>query len=452
MNNVQHVMQQKVTFDLSENKIICITGKNSVGKTTLIRAIKNLTISSTFQETAAPYIFNKNSSITYSFGGSFDEIHFTYNRFIKSIDSKQGIPDQLKNMIDVELPIPHGDRFNHFRHLANIDEAPRAKIAVGEYERPDGLISFLQRVYGGERFKNLKQVNIKKKIYYFILRDEEKRYYIREDYFSSGEYFVVSLHKQILQKKKLIVIDEIDISLDSSAQVYLVEVLREFCGEYKTNIVFTTHSLALMKTLVVGELYYMEREASSKLITVNLRSYNFVKSIMYGFKGKDRYILTEDACLERYIRHLISASGNRIFFEYQIIYIGGATQVIDLMKRNAEDQIFSDSQNTLAVLDGDQQGKSYLRGCDNVILLPFWNIEVEIFRRYEAKDKRVPRVKEVGGDTETKKAKSLSKQLTKNHYDRPPLMSEQQIYTFLNELDPNGVQGFKKKLVDFLKP
>ena len=54
-------MQQKVTFDLSENKIICITGKNSVGKTTLIRAIKNLTISSTFQETAAPYIFNKNS-------------------------------------------------------------------------------------------------------------------------------------------------------------------------------------------------------------------------------------------------------------------------------------------------------------------------------------------------------------------------------------------------------
>ena len=99
VNNIQHVSQQQVTFDLSKNKITCITGKNSVGKTTLVRAIRNLVINSTFQETAAPHIFNKESTIIYSLEGSGNDIEFTFNRFINSIDSKQEIPDELKAMI-----------------------------------------------------------------------------------------------------------------------------------------------------------------------------------------------------------------------------------------------------------------------------------------------------------------------------------------------------------------
>merc|ERR1711879_883483 len=177
------------------------------------------------------------------------------------------------------------------------------------------------RIYGENRFEKLKQVEIKKTTYYFILKDEADRYYIREDYFSSGEYFVVNLFKQIQQGKKLIVIDEIDISLDASAQVNLVKVLREYCEQYETNIVFTTHSLALMKTLQDDELYYMEtfQKQGIDQISVMARSYNFVKSVMYGFTGFDRYILTEDKCLANYIEYIITTSGQNLFFQHQVI-------------------------------------------------------------------------------------------------------------------------------------
>jgi len=451
VNNIQHVIQQHVVFNLSQNKITCITGKNSVGKTTLIRAIRNLAINSTFQETAAPYIFNEGSSITYSVEGLENDIEFTYNRFLKGVDSKQEIPDELKSLISVELPIPHGERFNHFRRLADIDEELRAKIALGEYTSPEELISFLHRVYSDDRFANLKQVNLKKTVYYFILKDEAERYYIREDYFSSGEYFVVNLYKHIRQQKKLIVIDEIDISLDASAQVNLVRVLREFCNQYETNIVFTTHSLALMKTLESDELHYMEQEQGSELTTINPRSYNFVKSIMYGFSGSDRYILTEDECLENYVNYLISSSGQSVFFKFKIIYVAGGTQVIDLMKRNARDNFLSIDEHVLSVLDGDQSGERYLNGIDKISFLPFPSIEKEIYQRYLENDENIPTVESIEGKTDSKRAKNLFWKLTRV-YGGEQLMSFENIYTYLEKLNPDGVESFRQQLLSFLNP
>lgn len=452
MQNVQHIKKQKAVFDLSQNSIICITGKNSVGKTTLIRAIRNLAINSTFQETAAPYIFQEDSSITYSIDGFDKDIEFTYNRFIKGIDSKQDIPEDIKSKIKVELPIPHGERFNHFRRLADIDEELRAKIAIGDYTTSNELISFLEKIYGDNRFEGLKQVEIKKTSYYFVLKDEIDRFYIREDYFSSGEYFVINLFKQIQQGKKLIVIDEIDISLDASAQVNLVEALRTYCNQYETNIVFTTHSLALMKTLEDGELHYMEKEPGEGLISITPRSYNFVKSIMYGFIDFDKYILTEDACLANYINFLLGSAEFNIFYQYQVIYIGGATQVVDLMQRNITAKFLSEPENILAVLDGDQKGKDYLNGINNVIFLPFLNIELELYQRYVAGELAVSDIEEITNKKETDRAKNFYKQLTKKHFKIGSIMPEPEIYRYLEKLDPEGVQEFKRQLIEFLNP
>ncbi|MCG7555284.1 AAA family ATPase [Pseudoalteromonas sp. Of11M-6] len=450
INNVQHLARQQVTFDLSENKLTCIAGKNGMGKTTLIRAIKNLSVNNTFQETAAPYIFTSESSISYEIEG-VGAIEFTYNRFLKSIDSKQHIPDRVRSMINVELPIPHGERFNHFRLLADIDEDLRANIAVGTYTRPEELIAFLEKVYGDQRFENLKQVEIKKNIYYFILKDEKERFYIREDYFSSGEYFVINLYKQMLRRKKLIVIDEIDISLDASAQVNLVGLLREYCTQYGINIVFTTHSLALMKTLEKGELYYMESTDQGNSVSLSPRSYNFIKSVMYGFIGFDRYILTEDECLEEYMKYLLATDGTHPFFRYQIIHIAGGTQVVDLMDRNEVGKFLSEPDNVIAVLDGDQKGERYVKDNNKVFFLPFASIEKVIYEQYLSEDARLPRVKSIEGKGESTRAKNVFKKLIRVHAGKQ-LMSKEAIYSYLQELNPDGVRLFKQSLIDFLDP
>ncbi len=446
LKNIQHVDYLNFDLDLTEGKLICLSGKNSVGKTTLFRAVRNLYLNNTFIETAAPYIFNSNSCVEYRIDKT--NITFTYNEKLSVIDSRQNIPDSIKELFLVELPIPHGERFNQFKKLADIDSTIRAKIAVGDYQTPIELIEFLHNVYGEERFNNLKSISINNKLYYFILKDDHDRYYIREDYFSSGEYFLISLYRHINSRKLIIFIDEIDISLDSRAQVNLLNMLRLHCKEKNINIIFTTHSLALMKTLNPDELYYIENDASNGEISINNRSYNFVKSVLYGFKGHDKYILTEDKCLELYIRYIIEKCPN-VFYTHEIIYVGGGSQVVDLIKRNSTQEFLGKNNDIFALLDGDQRSEKYHVGLDNVHFLPFDNIEVEILNRYNSNDPAIPKVQKIDGKSKSKQAKNLYNQLVANN-NGTQLITKELLYQHLESLFTTEINALESKIIKFL--
>ena len=433
LSNVQHIKELSFSIDLSENQLMCIVGKNGVGKTTLIRAIKNLQSADTFTKTASPYIFNSDSHVKYT----IDEIEydFEYNSQLQVIDTKSIIDDQIKNSLYVELPIPHGERFNLFQRLSEIDEELRKNISLKKYEKPSELISFLSNVYSTNRFDNLQEVSIKKSNYYFILKEDD--FYIREDYLSSGEFFVINLYKMIQRKCKLIVIDEIDISLDASAQVNLINELRKFCIDYQVNIVFTTHSLALMKTLHDEELHYMEN--IEEVITLRNASYNYVKSVLFGFKGWDKYILTEDKMLDNYLTNLINQNDDLIFFEYKIIYIGGASNVVDLMKRNSKEQFFSSLDNVISVLDGDQEKE--IKGNNKVFFIPFESVEQQLFCHYKNKELS----SDITFTKEPENPKELYNSIKEKRY-----MSDKIIFSFINERKKEDVEKFKNQLIDFL--
>lgn len=144
ITNIQHIKELRFSIDLSKNTLTCIAGKNSVGKTTLIRAIKNITSADTFSKTASPYIFNDDSKIQYRIDGN--EYSFNYRRKLNTIDSNEIIDEKVKSNIFVELPIPHGIRFNLFQKLSDIDEELRTKISLSQYSIPSDLISFLSKI------------------------------------------------------------------------------------------------------------------------------------------------------------------------------------------------------------------------------------------------------------------------------------------------------------------
>ena len=66
IDRVQHVERLLLELNLAQNKVTCIVGKNGVGKTTLIRAIRNLSEADTFLRTASPDIFSAESHIAHS--------------------------------------------------------------------------------------------------------------------------------------------------------------------------------------------------------------------------------------------------------------------------------------------------------------------------------------------------------------------------------------------------
>ena len=83
-----------------------------------------------------------------------------------------------------------------------------------------------------------------------------------------------------------------------------------------------------------------------------------------------------------YLETLIRRCCKNVFFKYTIIYIGGASQVVDLLKRNRKDQFFSEPSNVIAILDGDQREKRFVQE-SNVYCLPFQSVEKALHEYYK---------------------------------------------------------------------
>ena len=433
ITEVQHIQEMSFDINLAEHKLNCIVGKNGVGKTTLIKAIRNLSFADTFSKTSSNNIFYEKSTIMYNIAG--EEFAFYYDRDIGSLNCKAVIPESIKSMIIVELPIPYGERFNYFQTISDADLEIRRAVVLENFNTPNELIDFLNDIYTSSKFDNLVEIQIKGNTYYCVLLDDSR--YVREDYLSSGEYFLVSLYRKIKGGCKLIVIDEIDISLDAAAQAHLVRKLRELCDQYSVTIMFTTHSLAMMRTLDVSELFYMQEcERGVEIISA---SYNYIKSLLFGFSGWDKYILTEDFVLQKFLDFIIKKYCDDVYYEYKIIYVGGGANVVDLMLRNSQEEFLSESKHVIAVLDGDQKDFRHARR-ESTYCVPIDSVEKALFNDYQESD-FIPRLE----DSLEVDPKKLYKGLIKEG-----LMSEMQIFAYLCDKNSAVIEEFSGILRAFL--
>ncbi|WP_419765389.1 MAG: AAA family ATPase [Arcobacter sp.] len=445
IENLQHIKKLDFEIDISKSGIMAIVGKNGVGKTMLFKAIQNFTTSNTFKNTSNNYIYKNDSKITYHINENEETYQFTYNSNVETLDYKGEVNSECIDKITVELPIPFGERFKQFQKLGNQDKAIRAAIISGNTSKPEELIDLLNYIYDSNKFDNLVEINIKLEKFYAI--ELEDSLYIREDYLSSGEYFIVNIYKYIKEGKKLIAIDEIDISLDSMAQVRFIEKLRELSKEYELKLLFSTHSLALIKTLDKDELFYME--LNNGICTYEKKSYNYIKSLLYGFHDYDKYILTEDTMLNSFIEYLLK--NENIFPKYILLEIGGDVQVISLMDRNHVKEIFDKQQNVISVLDGDKSHMGAYNKREDILFLPFKSIEKDFFEYFKSgefgsfSDEQLRSYNFQGTLNDRKSGKKIYEMFINNK-----LKSEKEIFDFLCLKNKAEVQIFKDKLVDFL--
>lgn len=109
ITDVQHVRALSLDIDLSKNRLTCIVGKNGSGKTTLVKAIRTISLADTFARTSSGNIFQPSSSIRYWFDSQI--FAFEYDSNIRGLNCKSAIPNEIKSLIEVELPVPTSPRF-----------------------------------------------------------------------------------------------------------------------------------------------------------------------------------------------------------------------------------------------------------------------------------------------------------------------------------------------------
>lgn len=442
IKDIQQIKELNFSINLNTSGLHVIVGKNGVGKTILFKGIQNLVTSNTFVKTSNSYIYKQSSSIKYSIieDTSTLDYLFVYNEQVKTVDFKGEVDSHILDNIYVELPIPFGKRFSQFQRLGELDGEIRLNIISKKYEEPTALISLLNYIYDTDRFNDLKAISIKKEKYYVRVLEDD--YYIREDYLSSAEYFIISIYKIIQKKCKLIAIDEIDISLDAMAQVRFIEKLRELSREYNIKILFSTHSLALIKTLSKEELHYMELKEG--ICSFENKSYNYIKSLLYGFQDYDKYILTEDKILKDYMEYLLR--NRNIFSKYIILPIGTHDSTVRLMEINVDKKVFEHQNNVCCVLDGDAIGQYPDR--EDIYFLPFLSVEKELHTYFNNGDGFID-----FDDMELRSNNLTPETSPKILYKRiveKDIKTQYEIFEFITNKNSDKVNPFRETLCTFL--
>jgi len=453
LQNIQHINSLDYSIDLSQNRLHCLVGKNSVGKTTLIKAIQNFKDTTTLDKLSRLNIIKKDSKIIYE----VDSKVYTFSplnddgKYI--LDLKEVIDSKTQKQIYVELPMPNDQRTKSYQKFKEDYKSTKAgtstykiqsDFATKNYiDKPKELIDILNRIYCTNKFNNLEQINIGKDIYYI---QDFGDYYLREDDFSSGEYMLVQLFKLINRGCKLLVIDEIEISLDSSAQINFIDTLHNLCTKYEVNILFSTHSLAIMKKIneLDEKLYYMQNNNGTT--SIENHSYNFIKAELFQFRGYDRIILTEDKMLKDYLEYILLAEP--MYTTYKIIVCGGADETIKIYKTNDENDIFGTNKVKI-ILDKDMSGKTKYTTKEYINFIPFNDIEIKCLELY--RNKTIP------NDTEIDKLiekiptdKDKSKCVMKNIISKK-IKTQNELFTLINHTEEEQVQEFKNIIIKFLE-
>ncbi|MHB8277987.1 MAG: ATP-dependent nuclease [Candidatus Humimicrobiaceae bacterium] len=177
-------------------------------------------------------------------------------------------------------------------------------------------------------------------------------------------------------KGGLLTIDELDATFFPAAQEKLISALYRFASDYNLQIVFTTHSLSVIRVALDNKykndtqiIYLSKIGVKIKRIpnpTLQEIQHDLDVTVNSNAKQRIRAYCEDDEA--RYFAKALMGRKYTKLLEFIPIKIGG-DNLLDLLKRH-----IPDFDNSLIILDSDKKNRGY----KNLIILPGENISPEI--------------------------------------------------------------------------
>lgn len=362
MSSIRHIENAKIEVSL-ESGVYAFVGNNGCGKSTLLLSLAQL-ISRYHLSILKKEDFNDNSFIQFEYEGKFDRWTekkgwWTSNIFPKSI--------RFNGLYEGSLF--YGTRFNDSRVIDNL--LATGKINSNDIVNSDDYIKQkLSFILHGDNFHypNLKRIRNK-----FITSDlglsnapyfnSVKDNLISQYRMSSGECLLISLlhflynsivRKSLpINKKVLVLIDEIELALHPIAVSRLLDLLNDLIKDNNNLVVIlTTHSPEVIRKIKPSNLYKVNNDNGSISIENNCYPSYLIRDV-YSHDGFDYLLLVEDILTKYIVEKILNKENLKNSRLIHIVPVGGWANVLALHKELLVWNVLGLGRQIASILDGD---------------------------------------------------------------------------------------------------
>lgn len=350
----------KLNFDLPDRGIWLLTAGNGAGKTSLLACLRRIGHSNAFPLHFPSSIESANldnySKARIIYGIDDYEVEYAYRgerwaprpRRNSRLLDQFGYPSVIYVGATADRITPRPEDFSSKR----IKSAPATLIAAAN------------QIFETKKFDDLRIVNLKKGggNRAFVLRvGQNPAQYHSEKQFSLGELCVLKLIAQLedCPHQSLILIDELEIALHPRAQAQLYEFLRKMADRKQLTVIFSTHSVTLLKTVPRSQIIYLERDEKGVVtpIVACFPTYALGNITLGEERAPDIVLYVEDEIARAIVEPLVKLTvqgkyqNNRLFPVIKTVPVGGFEAVINFL--NQHTAVLPSGTKAYALLDND---------------------------------------------------------------------------------------------------
>ena len=178
-----------------------------------------------------------------------------------------------------------------------------------------------------------------------------------ELHMAAGERAILRLSKEIAQLEgALVLIDEVEAGLHPWVQQLLMLHLQQLALRNDLQIIVTSHSPVVLDSVPPRGRIFLDRDEESGKIIVRPPYRDVIQNALYGRSSEVLKLLCEDEIAEGILKGVFDLLLSNQRIKWESIHIGRDTGASEFpMHARALDK-FGQLQNTLFILDGDQQG------------------------------------------------------------------------------------------------
>lgn len=350
---------KNLEFELPSEGVWLLTGVNGAGKSTLLACIQRL-----WDPIAFPRFFKPSlqSSTVDSFKGASITYEIDSETVIYEYKEERWVPHP-KRLSKLLAESPYADGIYLAADPDRIQPRQEDLRPHRIKKAPPKLIKYANQILDTDRFNNLYWVNATRGKSQALLIEKTvggKKTYFSERNFSLGELCVLKLLRSVLDQKvgSLVLIDEVELALHPSAQVRLLEALKEISKEKRNLVLVVSHSVTLIKSIERERILFLEgMEGKVALKKGCYPSYVLGHVALTEESLNDSVICVEDdhshflleAILDRFKTSRQTVSDRMA--SLSINRIGGAAQVVKMIE--VCNRILHDSTKRVGVLDKD---------------------------------------------------------------------------------------------------